>query len=55
MFGDVAYWLANPDIADRLRWSLAMHRWEQARLARADANLIRRLAGRRVVPRRLRR
>lgn len=39
MFGDVSYWLAHPDMAGRLRWSLAVHRWEQARLAWADANL----------------
>lgn len=39
MFGDAAYWAAQPDMAGRLRWSLAMHRWGEARLAWADENL----------------
>jgi hypothetical protein len=38
-FGDEAYWAAHPDMADRLRWSLAMQRWGEARMAWADANL----------------
>jgi hypothetical protein len=39
VFGDEAYWQACPDMADRLRWSLATSRWGDARLAWADANL----------------
>jgi hypothetical protein len=36
LFGDVAYWLTDPEAAGRLRWSLAQHRWGEARLAFAD-------------------